>query len=150
MSKFDKWSHVLILVISTAHPEDNELSSPESEEEDEQPMTSFPTSVCIESYCSLCVSSSYLFCLRSSLSVPSHPHLHTNFILTVFRNDVHWVHSPITICSMQLLLTANMDNLTIAHLLTMDIDMGDLNLLLHVAAHHRVLLCHRHLLGTHH
>ena len=39
MSKFDKWSHVLILVISTARPEDNELSSPESEEEDEQPMT---------------------------------------------------------------------------------------------------------------
>jgi hypothetical protein len=61
MSKFNKWSHVLILVISTARPKDNELSSPESEEEDEQPMTSFPTSVCIDSYCNLCVSSSYLF-----------------------------------------------------------------------------------------
>ena len=51
---------------------------------------------------------------------------------------------------MRLLLTADMDNLIIAHLLTMDIDVGDLNLLLHVAAHHPVLLCHHHLLGTHH
>ena len=150
MSKFDKWSHVLILVISTARPEDNELSSPESEEEDEQPMTSFPTSVCINSYCNLCVSSSYLFCLRSSLSVPLHPHLHASFILTVFHNDIHWVHSPILICSMHMLLTTDIDNLTIAHILNINIDVGNLNLLLHMAAHHCILLCHLHLLGTHH